>query len=231
MLILFRVFLVHCAAKYGRWCLELKVIHNWWRHTDYWLPRFVSLLSSLLNLLWHTLSLSLSTQESAAENVIHWDIKRTYVGHEYFKDDSTSGGKEALYKISKAYSVYDEEVGYCQGFSFMAAVLLLQVSKCEWESSALCGVHVVWFKLPITCRHVIICEILTSNGSVDWVCFWYIWPRIGKTIYVYTRLVVGNTCDTWLHGFAWYKSCSDFILPFVMLSLFWVTNRFWEVQQ
>lgn len=28
----------------------------------------------------------------------------------------------------KAYSVYDEEIGYCQGQSFLAAVLLLHVS-------------------------------------------------------------------------------------------------------
>ena len=63
-------------------------------------------------------------QDSPAENVINWDIKRTYVGHGYFQEE---GNKAALYKISKAYSIYDEEVGYCQGFSFMAAVLLLQV--------------------------------------------------------------------------------------------------------
>lgn len=30
--------------------------------------------------------------------------------------------------LSKAYSVYDEEIGYCQGQSFLAAVLLLHVS-------------------------------------------------------------------------------------------------------
>ena len=46
------------------------------------------------------------------------------MGHEFFQEEL---GKDALYKISKAYSVYDEEVGYCQGFSFMAAMLLLQV--------------------------------------------------------------------------------------------------------
>ena len=28
----------------------------------------------------------------------------------------------------QAYSVYDEEVGYCQGLSFLSAVLLLHVS-------------------------------------------------------------------------------------------------------
>lgn len=30
----------------------------------------------------------------------------------------------------QAYSVYDEEIGYCQGQSFLAAVLLLHVSSC-----------------------------------------------------------------------------------------------------
>ena len=56
--------------------------------------------------------------------MINWDIKRTYLGHDMFQEENW---KKALYNICKAYSVYDEEVGYCQGFSFMAAVLLLQV--------------------------------------------------------------------------------------------------------
>ena len=56
--------------------------------------------------------------------MIEWDIKRTYVAHEFFQNDK---GRDALQKISKAYSVYDSEVGYCQGLSFIVAVLLLQV--------------------------------------------------------------------------------------------------------
>lgn len=32
--------------------------------------------------------------------------------------------------LLQAYSVYDEEIGYCQGQSFLAAVLLLHVSSC-----------------------------------------------------------------------------------------------------
>lgn len=34
-----------------------------------------------------------------------------------------------LFFFSQAYSVYDEEIGYCQGQSFLAAVLLLHVSR------------------------------------------------------------------------------------------------------
>lgn len=36
----------------------------------------------------------------------------------------------------QAYSVYDEEIGYCQGQSFLAAVLLLHVSTAHSISDA-----------------------------------------------------------------------------------------------
>ncbi|XP_042322330.1 rab GTPase-activating protein 1-like isoform X3 [Sceloporus undulatus] len=70
----------------------------------------------------------LITKESSQESVITRDIHRTFPGHEYFKD--TGGdGQESLYKICKAYSVYDEEIGYCQGHSFLGAVLLLHMPE------------------------------------------------------------------------------------------------------
>ncbi|XP_026559129.1 rab GTPase-activating protein 1-like isoform X2 [Pseudonaja textilis] len=70
----------------------------------------------------------LITKESTQESVITRDIHRTFPAHEYFKD--TGGdGQDSLYKICKAYSVYDEEIGYCQGHSFLAAVLLLHMPE------------------------------------------------------------------------------------------------------
>ncbi|KAM4861346.1 rab GTPase-activating protein 1-like isoform 2-T3 [Thomomys bottae] len=70
----------------------------------------------------------LITKESAQESVITRDIHRTFPAHDYFKD--TGGdGQESLYKICKAYSVFDEEIGYCQGQSFLAAVLLLHMPE------------------------------------------------------------------------------------------------------
>ncbi|XP_054690135.1 rab GTPase-activating protein 1-like isoform X2 [Grus americana] len=66
----------------------------------------------------------LITMDSAQESVITRDIHRTFPAHDYFKD-TEGDGQESLYKICKAYSVYDEDIGYCQGQSFLAAVLLL----------------------------------------------------------------------------------------------------------
>lgn len=70
----------------------------------------------------------LITKDSAQESGITRDIHRTFPAHDYFKD-SEGDGQESLYKICKAYSVYDEELGYCQGMSFLAAVLLLHMPE------------------------------------------------------------------------------------------------------
>ncbi|XP_069009391.1 rab GTPase-activating protein 1-like isoform X1 [Embiotoca jacksoni] len=70
----------------------------------------------------------LITKDSAQEGVITRDIHRTFPAHDYFKE-SDGDGQDSLYKICKAYSVYDEEIGYCQGQSFLAAVLLLHMPE------------------------------------------------------------------------------------------------------
>ncbi|KRY85725.1 Rab GTPase-activating protein 1 [Trichinella pseudospiralis] len=72
----------------------------------------------------------LLTKECPNEQVIVRDIHRTFPAHDYFKQVGGLG-QDALYKISKAYAVYDEEVGYCQGLSFLAASLLLDMSEAE----------------------------------------------------------------------------------------------------
>ena len=56
------------------------------------------------------------------------DIGRTFPAHEFFRETG-SAGQEALYRVLKAYAVHDEEVGYCQGFSFIAAALLLHMPE------------------------------------------------------------------------------------------------------
>lgn len=71
----------------------------------------------------------LITKETKCEDIILRDVNRTFPAHDFFKDDGN--GQESLYKVSKAYSVYDQEVGYCQGLSFIAASLLLHMPEEE----------------------------------------------------------------------------------------------------
>lgn len=69
----------------------------------------------------------LLTKETKCETVIQRDIHRTFPAHKFFREIGGSG-QDVLFKVSKAYAVYDTEVGYCQGLSFIAASLLLHVS-------------------------------------------------------------------------------------------------------
>ncbi|XP_074654020.1 rab GTPase-activating protein 1-like [Tubulanus polymorphus] len=83
----------------------------------------------------------LISKESPNEQVILRDINRTFPAHDYFRETG-GGGQDALYKISKAYSVYDEEIGYCQGLSFLAAALLLHMP----EEQAFCVLVKIMFE-------------------------------------------------------------------------------------
>uniref|UniRef100_A0AAR5PSH0 Rab-GAP TBC domain-containing protein n=1 Tax=Dendroctonus ponderosae TaxID=77166 RepID=A0AAR5PSH0_DENPD len=70
----------------------------------------------------------LITKESSCENVIQRDIARTFPAHDFFKE-AGGLGQDSLYRVSKAYAVFDSEVGYCQGLSFLAATLLLHMPE------------------------------------------------------------------------------------------------------
>lgn len=68
-------------------------------------------------------------------------------------------GQDALFKISKAYAVYDEEVGYCQGLSFLAAALLLHVSHMHFPSLYVISVGLPWIVLMVYNPYVLICSV------------------------------------------------------------------------
>ncbi|KAN0007027.1 hypothetical protein ACTFIU_005221 [Dictyostelium citrinum] len=61
---------------------------------------------------------------------IDLDIDRTYRNHIIFRERFNSG-QQALFNVLKAYSIYDSEVGYCQGMSSIASLLLMYMTEEE----------------------------------------------------------------------------------------------------
>lgn len=57
-------------------------------------------------------------------------MARTFPGHKFFKDRD-GVGQEGLYNVVRAYSVLDQEVGYCQGLAFIVGPLLLNMPDDE----------------------------------------------------------------------------------------------------
>ncbi|KAF9546700.1 GTPase-activating protein [Mortierella hygrophila] len=64
-------------------------------------------------------------ETSSHEKQIQRDMSRTFPNHEHFQAEGL--GQESLFNVVKAYSLYDAEVGYCQGLSFVVGPLLLNM--------------------------------------------------------------------------------------------------------
>nr|CAD7427136.1 unnamed protein product [Timema monikensis] len=62
------------------------------------------------------------------------DLGRTFPNHAYFSSP-LGPGQLALFNLLKAYSLLDPEVGYCQGLSFIAGVLLLHVTSIQQDKN------------------------------------------------------------------------------------------------
>ncbi|CDS00347.1 hypothetical protein, partial [Sporisorium scitamineum] len=65
-------------------------------------------------------------QTSTHEKAIRRDLNRTFPEQDYFQDGKGIG-QENLFNVIKAYSLYDPEVGYCQGMQFVVGPLLLNM--------------------------------------------------------------------------------------------------------
>nr|XP_022903129.1 TBC1 domain family member 4-like isoform X3 [Onthophagus taurus] len=73
---------------------------------------------------------NLLKQLTSHQHAILIDLGRTYPAHPYYKSP-LGPGQLALFNLLKAYSLLDPEVGYCQGLSFVAGVLLLHMEESQ----------------------------------------------------------------------------------------------------
>ncbi|XP_048482097.1 rab GTPase-activating protein 1-like [Plutella xylostella] len=71
---------------------------------------------------------TLISKDCPFESVIQRDIARTFPAHDFFRE-AGGVGQDSLLRMARAYAVYDVEVGYCQGLSFLAATLLLHMPE------------------------------------------------------------------------------------------------------
>ncbi|XP_063219531.1 TBC1 domain family member 1 isoform X2 [Bacillus rossius redtenbacheri] len=67
-------------------------------------------------------------QLTSYQHSIIIDLGRTFPNHVYFASP-LGPGQLSLFNLLKAYSLLDPEVGYCQGLSFVAGILLLHMAE------------------------------------------------------------------------------------------------------
>ncbi|ORX58856.1 RabGAP/TBC [Hesseltinella vesiculosa] len=97
--------------------------------------------SSLRGQLWQTLSHSnhlhlqtvygqLCNERSPHERIIQRDLTRTFPLVDMFSQEN-GDGQLAMRRILIAYSLYDHQVGYCQGLAFLVGPLLMHMPEPE----------------------------------------------------------------------------------------------------
>jgi hypothetical protein len=73
----------------------------------------------------------LAEKNDDVEKVINKDIERTLLQLEdkNYAINIVKEKKKELFNVLKAYSVYDRQVGYCQGMNFIVLILLINVNS------------------------------------------------------------------------------------------------------
>lgn len=72
----------------------------------------------------------LAVEPSPYEAVIGKDIARSFPNVDMFKDPEGEG-QFMLARVLKAFSLYDDKIGYCQGLGFVVGPLLMHMSDVE----------------------------------------------------------------------------------------------------
>ncbi|KAL8681043.1 MAG: hypothetical protein Q9186_002816 [Xanthomendoza sp. 1 TL-2023] len=72
----------------------------------------------------------LCNETSPYESLIGKDIGRSFPNVEMFKDPAGEG-QRMLAKVLKAFSIYDQKIGYCQGLGFVVGPLLMHMADKE----------------------------------------------------------------------------------------------------
>lgn len=69
---------------------------------------------------------SLLLKKSRHSDIIERDTTRTFPEQKHFAGLEREG-QQSLFNLINAYSVYDPEIGYCQGIAFLGGILLFNV--------------------------------------------------------------------------------------------------------
>ena len=72
----------------------------------------------------------LQDEKSPYEGIINKDVGRSFPGVDLFRD-ADGEGQRMLGRVLKCYSLYDKDIGYCQGLGFLVGPLLMNMGEKE----------------------------------------------------------------------------------------------------
>ncbi|CAD7702176.1 unnamed protein product, partial [Ostreobium quekettii] len=163
----------------------------------------------------------LAHAECGLSSQIEKDLHRTFPNHVYFAEEGGEG-QQALFRVLKAYACYDPEVGYVQGMSSIAAVLLLYMCEEDafWTFCALMTQHATGRELVVgpgpDCRRLFIegLPLLKAMFSKFEALLKVQTPRLATHLR-------DQGVDVSLYSARWWMTLFTFTLPFSHVVRVW----------
>lgn len=210
--------------NYDEVCGEADTYHQWgqlignWSDAQRKKPRFVrdmvrrGVPNALRGMVWQLLCEArdfplrdqypqLIKSNSACERMIKRDIARTFPDHSFFKDKDGIG-QGTLFNVIKAYSIWDKEVGYCQGSAFIVGILLMQMP----EEDAFC----VFVKLMQDYR---MREIFKPTMAELGLCIFQLESMLQESLPLLFSHFQAQGFDTAMYASAWFLTLCASVFP------------------
>lgn len=153
-------------------------------------------------------------KEAPWEKQILLDVDRTFPQHVMYAEVGGEGQRK-LFRVLRAYSLYDPDLGYCQGLAFVVGFLCtyLLEKDCFW---LLCAIMNGSSKYALTSLYAegmpkVRVALSTLDILLEKAC-----PRLSKCLY---RLGISSH----MYATSWFMSIFTSSLPFA------VTVRIWDM--
>ncbi|XP_020626776.1 EVI5-like protein [Orbicella faveolata] len=210
--------------NYDEVCGEADTYHQWgqlignWSDAQRKKPKFVrdmvrrGVPNALRGMVWQMLCEArdfplrdqypqLIKSNSACERMIKRDIARTFPDHSFFKDKDGIG-QGTLFNVIKAYSIWDKEVGYCQGSAFIVGILLMQMP----EEDAFC----VFVKLMQDYR---MREIFKPTMAELGLCIFQLESMLQESLPLLFSHFQAQGFDTAMYASSWFLTLCASVFP------------------
>ncbi|EDO39400.1 predicted protein [Nematostella vectensis] len=142
------------------------------------------------------------------ENTIEKDLCRVFPYHEQFTDTGGQGQKD-LFRVLKAYSLYDSHTGYCQAMAPVVAVLLMHMTAEEafWCLVMICSKYLPGYYGPKL-------EAIQLDGAI-------FGGLLSKTVPHISKHMKQHHIDPLMYMTEWYMCLLARNLPFATVLRVW----------
>ena len=156
---------------------------------------------------------SLLTSTSPCEVDIIRDVSRTFPGHIHYCQRHGLGQRQ-LFRVLKAYSVYDTAVGYVQGMAYIAAIMLLYATEEEAFWLLVAIMKGAGGAEPL--------EGLFANGlPLVQQCLFQLEGMIGHVSPKLSAHLKAENADATMYATQWFITLFSYSLPFDVVLRIW----------